>query len=145
LEVRPRYVIAENVAKKAFPEWFIGGLRALNYTVSPANISAADIGADHTRNRWWVVAHPHDDGELQSAINAEAWRVREVRQSIWGPENYARAVRVPNGVPNRLHRLKCLGNAVVPQIPELIGRAILDAERRERAEDQLVEIVTGMN
>ena len=33
--------------------------------------------------------------------------------------------RVANGVPNRTHRLAALGNAVVPQIPELIGRAIM--------------------
>ena len=36
--------------------------------------------------------------------------------------------RVANGIPDRSHRLKGLGNAVVPQIPELIGRAILEAE-----------------
>ena len=36
--------------------------------------------------------------------------------------------RVANGVPARSHRLKALGNAVVPQIPELIGRAIMEQE-----------------
>jgi DNA (cytosine-5)-methyltransferase 1 len=35
--------------------------------------------------------------------------------------------RVAHGVSNRAHRLRALGNAVVPQIPEIIGRAILDA------------------
>jgi len=35
--------------------------------------------------------------------------------------------RVANGVPNRAQRLAALGNAVVPQIPELIGNAILQA------------------
>jgi len=35
--------------------------------------------------------------------------------------------RVAHGIPNRVDRLKQLGNAVVPQIPELIGRAICQA------------------
>ncbi|RAK51610.1 DNA cytosine methyltransferase [Phenylobacterium soli] len=35
--------------------------------------------------------------------------------------------RVADGVPHRVDRLKALGNAVVPQIPELIGRAILES------------------
>jgi DNA (cytosine-5)-methyltransferase 1 len=38
--------------------------------------------------------------------------------------------RVANGVPQRVDRLKGLGNAVVPQIPELIGRAIMQAEEK---------------
>ena len=42
-----------------------------------------------------------------------------------------RVGRVANGVPDRSHRLKGLGNAVVPQIPELIGRAILEAHVAE--------------
>ena len=40
--------------------------------------------------------------------------------------------RVANGVPDRAHRLKALGNAVVPQIPEMIGRAILASIEAER-------------
>ncbi len=33
-----------------------------------------------------------------------------------------------DGIPDRVDRTSALGNAVVPQIPELIGRAILQAE-----------------
>jgi DNA (cytosine-5)-methyltransferase 1 len=36
--------------------------------------------------------------------------------------------RVAHGIPNRVDRLKQLGNSVVPQIPELIGNAILEVE-----------------
>jgi DNA (cytosine-5)-methyltransferase 1 len=36
--------------------------------------------------------------------------------------------RVANGVPARSHRLKCLGNAVVPQVVQLIGGAIMESE-----------------
>jgi DNA (cytosine-5)-methyltransferase 1 len=36
--------------------------------------------------------------------------------------------RVAYGIPATMDRLKGLGNAVVPQIPEMIGRAILASE-----------------
>jgi DNA (cytosine-5)-methyltransferase 1 len=36
--------------------------------------------------------------------------------------------RVAHGLPHQSHRIAALGNAVVPRIPELIGRAIMEAE-----------------
>ena len=45
------------------------------------------------------------------------------RDSQWDVE--PNVGRVANGVSSRMDRLKQLGNAVVPQIPELIGRAIM--------------------
>jgi len=44
-------------------------------------------------------------------------------RSEWHPE--PAVGRVANGIPQRVDRLKGLGNAVVPQIPEIIGRAIM--------------------
>lgn len=77
---------------------------------------------------------------LQDGIAYQAgWEVESIRRAAERGNRWERyregywatepdVGRVVNGVPNRTHRLKCLGNAVVPQIPELIGRAILEAD-----------------
>jgi len=53
-------------------------------------------------------------------------RVEDLRGRSDIPEPIFRGGR--DGVPDWMDRLGALGNAVVPQIPELIGRAILQAE-----------------
>ena len=57
-----------------------------------------------------------------------AWAVNGGLGGIW--ETEPDVGRVADGVPSRVDRLRALGNAVVPQIPELIGHAILEAEAR---------------
>ncbi len=49
------------------------------------------------------------------------------KRSRWPTESGI--CRVSNGVPGRVDRLRSLGNAVVPQVVEVIGRAIMQAER----------------
>jgi DNA (cytosine-5)-methyltransferase 1 len=49
------------------------------------------------------------------------------RGNTWLPE--PGVGRVANGVPGRVDRLRSLGNAVVPQVVEVIGRAIMATER----------------
>ena len=61
----------------------------------------------------------NSQGQTGNAFN-------ECGRQKWLPE--PAVGRVANGVPARVDRLAGLGNAVVPQIPELIGRAILAAE-----------------
>lgn len=74
-----------------------------------------------------------------SILNAERWQIERERQARscsdgsewWGFES--RVGRIADGIPHRAHRLKGLGNAVVPQIPELIGHAIIShAKSRQR-------------
>ncbi len=69
-------------------------------------------------------------GAAQGADWQAAWPLASGLGDIWRTE--PDVGRVANGVPDRAHRLKGLGNAVVPQIPELIGRAILAALQDSR-------------
>jgi len=54
---------------------------------------------------------------------------RTMDQGWWSVE--PNVGRVAHGVPGRVHRLKALGNSIVPKIAEEIGRAIIKAEREE--------------
>ena len=64
------------------------------------------------------------------APNGEGW-IADVAGSQWKTE--PNVGRVVDGAASRVDRLRCLGNAVVPQVVEVIGRAILDAEARMNA------------
>ena len=120
-------------------------------------IPASAIGAHHHRDRVWILAYPnelglekHGYGESnepfincetipnpsskglqggQEARNDGKDRQEPRNQLITGLGGVQGGVWEADGVPARTHRLRCLGNAVVPQIPELIGRQIMEAER----------------
>lgn len=46
--------------------------------------------------------------------------------------NQPRNMRVVNGLPGRVQRTTAIGNAVVPQVAEWIGRRIIEASNKER-------------
>ncbi|KAB2762803.1 DNA (cytosine-5-)-methyltransferase [Brucella anthropi] len=120
----PSYVIAENVSEYAI-KVAANDLRTLGYNIAIRNISAHDCGAPHGRSRWWLVAHPHEEGEFQRSLDAEVAKLPELCAGLWNAEAYAGAIRVSNGLSHRVHRVEALGNAVLPQIPQVIGLAIL--------------------
>ena len=54
-------------------------------------------------------------------------RLREKnRQETWATDTGI--LRVAHGIPNRIHRIKCLGNAVVPQCAEFFAEIIKEKE-----------------
>ena len=78
-------------------------------------------------------SHRPEQGEQQSEQHSDSLQMVSQLSSFdsetsWKANSWEDGIaRVANGIPNRSHRLKGLGNAVVPQIPELIGRAILES------------------
>ena len=63
------------------------------------------------------------DGDLTWAHEDEGLGIWDVEPDV---------PRTASGVKDRVSRLKALGNAVVPQIVELLGYAILNADRESR-------------
>jgi len=59
----------------------------------------------------------------RKAIKSFNGRVR----NFWSVE--PKLDRVAYGIPNRVDRLKGIGNAVVPQIPQFLGDCILNFEK----------------
>ena len=144
-EVRPRWVLIENVPELRARglEQVLGQLDAIGYDAEWHCVAAAHVGAPTRRDRLWVISYPRGarvEGLFQDVAFGDAgsweWRGHEDLLAVadaafepcprW-PQPMLR--RVDARVPNRMVRLKALGNAVVPQIPELIGRAILTARQ----------------
>ena len=79
-----------------------------------------------------------EGGELQDADERALlpWRVEGRAAQASGAEWWATEPpvgRVAHGVPDRLDQLAALGNALVPQIAEWLGRRILDYEAEMKA------------
>jgi len=171
-EVQPKFIFLENVP--AITTRGLGEVTAeitkRGYDSRWTTLSAAEVGANHKRERWWLLAYSssigcNDRGDnrqgrhVQNVAIGESSQVqqernerisrasevcevfpdspsirpqesRESQQPLSTKENQARETnwanshswwaiepnvgRVANGIPNRVDRLKGLGNAVVP-------------------------------
>jgi DNA (cytosine-5)-methyltransferase 1 len=155
-ELQPQYVIIENVSDLLVGPseqpggWFsrvLTDLAECGFDAEWQNIPASAVGGVHNRERVWIVAYPHKVGleglrafkNLYQAASPRlpAQRLQVNKTNYYGlcgglwSADAGRVFGMANGLPDRMDRLKACGNAVVPQIPELIGRAILAAEARK--------------
>jgi DNA (cytosine-5)-methyltransferase 1 len=109
----------------------LGDLAEFGYDAEWESIPAAAVGAPHLRYRVWIIGtrRPEqrrlladaDDGYLDAIDALRAGRGEG--RGWWDVE--PDVGRVAHGVPARVDRLRALGNAVVPQVVEWIGRQLL--------------------
>ena len=185
-ECKPTWVIGENVSGhiKLGLDTVLQDLESEGYSVRAFSISASSIGANHQRERVWIIAHSNMEntrqhgGRIESTWNTESFGSRtseetersanssQINGSGEGASSMAESSdtnsqglqgrrseqqlrkdeterptswdswwefepnvgRVANGIPNRVDRLKGLGNSLVPAIPFIIGQSILREE-----------------
>ena len=84
------------------------------------NSSEDDAQTNSERLEGFGAKHKLRNGKEEEQTSRNSWWLVEPNVG-----------RVAHGVPGRVHRLKGLGNSIVPQIAEEIGRAIIKAERTD--------------
>jgi DNA (cytosine-5)-methyltransferase 1 len=124
-EGRPRVVVAENVVNFASAglSQVVYDLESLNYEVWTLEIPACAFGHDHKRSRLWIFGYTDLYRKPSREINAEA-------SGVQGNNCDSGGVGEAHGISGRMDRLRAVGNAVVPQISEWIGRIIVKALRQ---------------
>lgn len=124
-EIRPRFVIVENVSALLVrgASEILGDLARLGYDAEWFCIPACATGAPHLRARIWILAYPRCErsGASENPI-LSGWEAAWLCD-WWSTE--PSVDRVADGIPYRVDRHRALGNAVVPQVVEVIGRAIM--------------------
>jgi DNA (cytosine-5)-methyltransferase 1 len=145
--LRPRYVVVENVAAllERGMGTVLGDLADLGYDAVWDCVRASDFGADHERNRLFIVAFSQSSGRpvvlrrdgRECVTSHPAW---EASASLDSPVDRAKRIESwlcepailggLDGLSSKLveRALGAYGNSVMPQIAEWIARRILEAE-----------------
>ena len=150
-EIKPAFIFLENVPaiRTRGLDRVLEELTKKCYDSRWCMLSAEEIGANHRRQRWFLLAHSRrelragsvkfrtdgmetaEQNAYQSERSSEMadtkrtgleGRVQPEKLFTHGGERPAQwwdvepnVGRVANGIPKRVDRLKCLGNAVVPE------------------------------
>ena len=140
-ELRPNFAVVENVPDltRLGLDRILADFASIDYDAEGQVISANNVGAKHLRERIWIVAYPKQNGSfvynetspgekktLQNGIVQfqSGFKTRDSFRWISEPN----MDRVVDGLPTKLDKLRQsgLGNAIVPQIAEIIGRRLVE-------------------
>ena len=158
-EIRPTWVVGENVAGIVNLELdqALSDMESIGYQTRAFVIPACAVDAPHRRDRCAIVAHadsqrwhkfqpaaiatgakttgrPGDAADVDHTLRVGCHRYHRREQSPQPADGYRWPAepgvgRVANGVPHRVDRIRCLGNAVVPKQFYPVFAAIAEVER----------------
>jgi DNA (cytosine-5)-methyltransferase 1 len=128
-EARPAWIVGENVAGIIGMELdrCLSDLESEGYSCQALVIPACAVDAKHRRDRVWIVAHAALERINGTGNARERRRDEPPDRCRWLPE--PNVGRVAHGIPNRVDRLKALGNAIVPQVAYQILKGIAEIEK----------------
>ena len=141
-DLRPRFAVVENVAallKRGMGD-VLRDLARIGYDAEWSTVSACSVGAPHVRRRVFIVAYPHSKHGwtgLWDSLAREGGSLQEIdgtprARASWRAwmENPSELYRGADGVPFGMDRNRGIGNAIVSQVPEIIGRAIMSLDQK---------------
>lgn len=139
--LRPRIVLRENPSKTRkdapWPWWRMrNSLESIGYAVLPFRLRACCVGAEHQRERLFLLAeisNPNSDGLERRARSSARFGTMEFERLVetydWPKIPSCGGFDSRAGFPTYVDEVQAIGNAVVPQVAQWIGERILEAER----------------
>ncbi len=122
-ESEAKMVFAENVSERAINE-AEKDLQTIGYRTETVCLGANDLGGEHKRKRFWLLAYTDNQSELLSELYAKTSMLPKLCHGVWSskPEQS----RVRNGVSNRVDRFRATGNGQVPFVVSIAQRILIN-------------------
>lgn len=130
--LRPLAAVIEN-SGGAWRSWVPSvrlELHTRGYASVPLRVRASDVGAPHGRDRVFLVADAHGNGQRLREVHAQVARLCAHARRLRGEWRSAVLERVGDDDGLSMRMATALGNAVVPQVATVIARAIREAWRQ---------------
>jgi DNA (cytosine-5)-methyltransferase 1 len=146
-EISPSFIVGENVSGSwQLVDEISSALAIKGYATEPIGIDAASIGAPQKRLRYWFLAYSNSDRLEAYSHQRQVFKKRDsefcnsssTNVPMWNEPapNRTSFCGVRDGLPNRVHRIKSLGNAIVPQVAYEIFKAIECLEDDKKGKEE---------